>query len=239
VALTWVSNALGTINPVTALVEHARARGIPVLLDAAQAAPHIPIDVQAVGCDFLAFSGHKMLGPTGAGVLYGRGDWLARMPPWQGGGDMIETVSIARTTFAPPPARFEAGTPDIAAVVAFRAAIEYLEDVGLDAVAAHEHLFLAHATERVREIPGLRVLGNAAHKAGVLSFTLDGIHPHDIATILDQHGIAVRAGHHCAQPLMHRFGVPSTARASFYLYNTLEEVDALVTALHAVRKVFP
>lgn len=238
VALSWISNALGTINPVRRIVELAHARGIPVLLDGAQAAPHVPLDVQAVGCDFVAFSGHKMLGPTGVGVLYARGDWLDRLPPWQGGGDMIETVMIDRSTYARPPAKFEAGTPDIAAVVAFRAAIEYLEAIGVDAIAAHEHALLERATARAAEVPGLRVIGTAPEKAGVLSFVLDGVHPHDIATILDQHGIAVRAGHHCAQPLMRRLGVPATARASFYLYNTPGEVDALIDALQAVRAMF-
>lgn len=237
VALTWVSNALGTVNPVRRIVEMAHARGIPVLLDGAQAAPHMPIDVQAVGCDFLAFSGHKMLGPTGVGVLYAAGDWLDRLPPWQGGGDMIESVSIEQTTFAPPPAKFEAGTPDIAAVVGFRTAIEYLERAGRDAIAEHEHALLAYATEQLLEIPGTRVIGTAPEKAGVLSFTMEGAHPHDIATILDQHGVAIRAGHHCAQPLMRRFGVPATARASFYLYNTRADADALVAALRAARAV--
>ncbi|HSA54803.1 MAG TPA: cysteine desulfurase [Gemmatimonadaceae bacterium] len=238
VALAWVSNALGTINPVERLVALARERGVPVLLDGAQAAPHIAIDVQAVGCDFLAFSGHKMLGPTGVGVLYARGDWLDRLPPWQGGGDMISSVSIDRSTWAPPPAKFEAGTPDIGAVAAFRAAIEYLEGMGLAAIAAHEHALLTYATARVHAIPGVRVIGTAPRKAGVLSFTLDGVHAHDVATILDQHGIAVRAGHHCAQPLMQRFGVPSTTRASFYLYNSVAEVDVLADAVASVRTLF-
>lgn len=238
VALTWVSNALGTVNPVRRIVEMAHARGVPVLLDGAQAAPHLAIDVQAVGCDFLAFSGHKMLGPTGVGILYARGDWFDRLPPYQGGGDMIETVTIERTTFARPPSRFEAGTPDIANVVAFRAAIEYLEQVGLDAVQRHEHLLLGAATARVGAMPGVRVIGTAPEKAGVLSFTMEGVHPHDIATILDQHGVAIRAGHHCTQPLMARFGCGATARASFYLYNTLDDVAALATALESVHQVF-
>jgi cysteine desulfurase/selenocysteine lyase len=238
VALSWVSNALGTVNPARRIVDIAHARGIPVLLDGAQAAPHLPIDVQDIGCDFLAFSGHKMLGPTGAGVLYGRGDWFDRLPPYQGGGDMIETVTIDKTTYAPAPSRFEAGTPDIGSVVAFRAAIEYLERVGLDAISRHEHMLLAEATARVSALPGVRLIGTAPGKAGVLSFTMEGVHPHDIATILDQHGIAIRAGHHCTQPLMRRFECSATARASFYLYNTLDEVDALVRGLEAVREVF-
>jgi len=239
VALSWVSNALGTINPVQRIVEMAHGRGIPVLLDGAQAAPHIPIDVQAIGCDFLAFSGHKMLGPTGVGVLYARDDWFDRLPPYQGGGDMIESVSIERTTYAKPPSKFEAGTPDIGSVVAFRAAIEYLERTTLDAISQHEHLLLAEATERVASLRGIRLIGTAPNKAGVLSFTMEGVHPHDIATILDQQGIAIRAGHHCTQPLMARFGCGATARASFYLYNTLDDVEALVAGLEKVREVFP
>lgn len=238
VALTWVSNALGTVNPARQLVEVAHGKGIPIMLDGAQAAPHIAIDVQAVDCDFLAFSGHKMLGPTGVGVLYARGDWFDRLPPYQGGGDMIETVTIERTTYARPPAKFEAGTPDIGSVAAFRAAIEYLEETGLEAIARHEHELLACATARVGALPGVRLLGTAPEKAGVLSFTMDGVHPHDISTILDQHGVAIRAGHHCTQPLMQRFGVAATARASFYLYNTMADVDALVGGLEAVREVF-
>ena len=238
VALTWVSNSLGTVNPVRRIAELAHAHGIPVLLDGAQAAPHIAIDVQAIGCDFLAFSGHKMLGPTGVGVLYARGDWFEQLPPYQGGGDMIETVTIEKTTYAKPPSKFEAGTPDIGSVVAFRAAIEYLERVGLDAIHQHEVALVREATERVRSLPGIRLIGTAPGKAGVLSFTMDGVHPHDIATILDQQGIAIRAGHHCTQPLMARFGCGATARASFYLYNTMEEVSALVAGLEKVREVF-
>ena len=238
VALSWVSNALGTVNAVRRIVEIAHARGIPVLLDGAQAAPHLPIDVQAVGCDFVAFSGHKMLGPTGVGVLYGRGDWFDRLPPYQGGGDMIETVTIAKTTYAKAPSKFEAGTPDIGSVAAFRAAIEYLERTGLDAISRHEHALLAEATARVSAMRGIRLIGTAPHKAGVLSFTMEGVHPHDIATILDQQGIAIRAGHHCTQPLMARFGCGATARASFYLYNTMDDVAALVAGLEKVREVF-
>jgi cysteine desulfurase/selenocysteine lyase len=238
VALTWVSNALGTVNPAKRIVEIAHARGIPVLLDGAQAAPHLPIDVQSIGCDFLAFSGHKMLGPTGVGVLYARGDWFDRLPPYQGGGDMIDTVTIERTTYARAPSKFEAGTPDIGSVVAFRAAIEYLEQVGLDEISRHEHALLAEATERVSPLRGVRLIGTAPNKAGVLSFTMEGVHPHDIATILDQQGIAIRAGHHCTQPLMTRFGCGATARASFYLYNTMDDVAALVAGLEKVREVF-
>ena len=238
VALTWVSNSLGTVNPVKRIVERAHARSVPVLLDGAQAAPHIPIDVQSIGCDFLAFSGHKMLGPTGVGVLYARADWFNRLPPYQGGGDMIETVTIEKTTYAKAPSKFEAGTPAIGPVVAFRAAIEYLESVGLDAIHRHEIALLDDATARVSALPGIRLIGTAPGKAGVLSFTMDGVHPHDIATILDQNGIAIRAGHHCTQPLMARFGCGATARASFYLYNTMDEVSALVAGLERVREVF-
>lgn len=238
VAVTWVSNALGTISPVAELVRRAHARGIPVLLDGAQAAPHIAVDVQAIGCDFFACSGHKMLGPTGVGVLYGTEQWLDRLPPYQGGGDMIDTVTFERTTFAPLPSKFEAGTPDIAAVVAFRAALDYLTTVGLDAIAAHEHALVEEATARLSAIPGVHIIGTATPKAGVVSFTMDCAHPHDIGTVLDSEGIAIRAGHHCAQPLMRRFGVPSTARASFYLYNTAEDVDALVRGVERVRQLF-
>lgn len=238
VAITWVSNALGTINPVHAMISAAHARDIPVLLDGAQAAPHIAVDLQDVGCDFFVCSSHKMLGPTGIGVLYGKERWLDRLPPYQGGGDMIETVTFEKSTWAQLPSKFEAGTPDIAGVVAFRHAMEYLLTVGRENIATHEHHLLHYATAQVAEIPGLRVIGTSPQKAGVLSFVMDCAHPHDIGTILDTEGIAIRAGHHCAQPLMRRFGVPSTARASFYLYNTLDEVDVLVSALHRVRSLF-
>ena len=238
VAVTWVSNALGTITPVAELVRRAHAMGIPVLLDGAQAAPHIAVDVQAIGCDFFACSGHKMLGPTGVGLLYGTEPWLDRLPPYQGGGDMIDTVTFERSTWAALPSKFEAGTPDIAAVVAFRAALDFLTAVGLDAIAAHEHALVDLATERLTAIPGVRIIGTATPKAGVVSFTMDCAHPHDIGTVLDSEGVAIRAGHHCAQPLMRRFGVPSTARASFYLYNTPEDVDALVRGVERVRHLF-
>ena len=238
VSVVHVSNALGTINPVAEIIAAAHAAGAAVLLDGAQAAPHTPVDVPALDCDFFVCSGHKMLGPTGASVLYGKDSWLDRMPPYMGGGDMIEHVSFERTTYAKLPSKFEAGTPSIGDVVAYRAAFEYLERVGLEAIAAHEHELLAYATEQVREIPGIRLVGTAREKAGVLSFVMDCAHPHDIGTILDGHGVAIRAGHHCAQPLMRRFGLPSTARASFYLYNTRDEVDTLVRAIHHVREVF-
>ena len=238
VSVVYVSNALGTINPVARIIAAAHAAGAAVLLDGAQAAPHTPVDVQALDCDFFVCSGHKMLGPTGASVLYGKESWLDRMPPYMGGGDMIEHVSFERTTYAKLPSKFEAGTPSIGDVVAYRAAFEYLEGVGLEAIAAHEHELLAYATEQVRDIPGVRLVGTAREKAGVLSFVMDCAHPHDIGTILDGHGVAIRAGNHCAQPLMRRFGLPSTARASFYLYNTRDEVDTLVRAIHHVREVF-
>ncbi len=238
VAVTWVSNALGTITPVQHLVQRAHAHGVPVLLDGAQAAPHLTVDLQAVGCDFFVCSGHKMLGPTGVGILYGTESWLNRLPPYQGGGDMIDTVSFEGTTFAPLPSRFEAGTPSIADVVAYRAAFEYIEATGRDAITAHEHDLVNLASQRLAAIPGVRLVGTAQPKAGVVSFVMDCAHPHDIGTILDAEGIAIRAGHHCAQPLMRRLGVPSTARASFYLYNTVDDVEALVRGVEKVRTLF-
>ncbi len=238
VAVNHVSNALGTINPVRQIVDAAHSVGAAVLLDGAQAAPHVRVDVQALGCDFYAFSGHKMLGPTGVGVLYGKSSWLDRMPPYMGGGDMIDTVTEEGTTYAKLPSKFEAGTPDIAAVVAFAPAIAYLQQLGMEAIAVHEHDMLEYATERLAEVPGTQVVGTARHKAGVLSFTMEGVHPHDIGTILDGEGVAIRSGHHCAQPLMRRFGLPSTARASFYVYTTRADVDALIQGLHSVRRVF-
>ena len=238
VAIVHISNALGTINPVAEIARLAHEAGAAVLVDGAQSAPHARVDVQAIDCDFFACSGHKMLGPTGASILYGKEAWLERMPPWMGGGDMIEHVSLERSTWARLPSKFEAGTPSIGDVVAYRHAFAYLEQVGMERVAAHERALLAYATERVQEVPGVRLVGTARHKAGVLSFVMDCAHPHDIGTILDGEGIAVRAGHHCAQPLMRRYGLASTARASFALYNTRDEVDALVSALHRVREVF-
>ncbi|HEX3234852.1 MAG TPA: cysteine desulfurase [Gemmatimonadales bacterium] len=237
-ALAHLSNALGTINPVRDLVARAHARGIPVLVDGAQSAPHLGVDLQALDCDFFACSGHKMFGPTGVGVLYGREALLERMPPWQGGGDMIASVTLERSTWAPVPAKFEAGTPMIAEVIGLGAAVDYLSAVGLTAVAAWEHELLAVASQRVGDIEGVRLVGTAPAKASVLSFVMEGVHPHDIGTVLDDEGIAIRAGHHCAQPVMQRFGVPATARASFAAYNTLEEVDALVRGLRRVRQVF-
>ena len=238
VAVVHVSNALGTINPVREIVRLAHARGIPVLLDGAQAVPHLPVDVQALDCDFYAFSSHKLFGPSGVGVLYGKAALLDAMPPYQGGGEMIATVTFEKSFYKGLPAKFEAGTPNITGVVGLGAAIDYVNAVGLDAMGAWEHELLAYATARVSEIPQLRIIGTARDKAGVLSFLLDGIHPHDIGTILDREGIAVRAGHHCAQPVMQRFGIPATTRASFAFYNTKAEVDALVAGIHRVIEVF-
>jgi cysteine desulfurase / selenocysteine lyase len=237
-AVVHLSNALGTINPVREMVARARERGVVTLVDGAQSAPHLPVDVQAIGCDFFAFSGHKVFGPTGIGALYGRAALLERMPPWQGGGDMIETVTLERTTFAAPPARFEAGTPAIAEVIGLGAALEYVGTVGRAAIAAWEEELLTYATERVGELEGIRIIGTAREKASVLSFAVEGVHPHDVGAVLDDDGIAIRAGHHCAQPVMERFGVPATARASFAFYNTRDEVDALVRGIRRVRTVF-
>ncbi len=237
-AVVHLSNALGTINPVRWMVSHARERGIVTLVDGAQSAPHLPVDVQALDCDFFAFSGHKVFGPTGIGVLYGRASLLEAMPPWQGGGDMIETVTLERSTWAQPPARFEAGTPPIAQVIGLGAALEYVEGVGRAAIGAWEEELLAYATERVGELDGVRIIGTAREKASVLSFVVEGVHPHDVGAVLDDEGVAIRTGHHCAQPVMHRFGVPATARASFAFYNTRAEVDALVRGIRRVRSVF-
>jgi cysteine desulfurase/selenocysteine lyase len=208
------------------------------LVDGAQSAPHLPVDVQALDCDFFAFSGHKVFGPTGIGVLYGRASLLEAMPPWQGGGDMIETVTLEQSTWAPPPARFEAGTPPIAQVIGLGAALEYVEAVGRAAIGAWEEELLAYATEQVGELEGVRIIGTAREKASVLSFVVEGVHPHDVGAVLDDEGVAIRTGHHCAQPVMHRFGVPATARASFAFYNTRAEVDALVRGIRRVRSVF-
>ena len=237
-AFAHVSNALGTVNPVREMAESARRAGAVVVVDGAQAVPHGEIDVQALGCDFYAFSGHKVYGPSGIGVLWGRRELLDAMPPWQGGGGMVRTVSFEQTTYAPPPHRFEAGTPFIEGAAGLAAAIDYLTALGLPAVAAWEEELLALATGRLLEIPGLRLVGTARRKAAVLSFTMAGIHPHDLGTILDGEGVAIRAGHHCAQPVMRRFGVPATARASFGLYNTPEEVEALAAALLRARELF-
>jgi cysteine desulfurase/selenocysteine lyase len=239
VAFTQMSNVLGTINPAEEIIRLAKAAGAVTLVDAAQSVPHFAVNVQALGCDFLAFSSHKMCGPTGVGVLYGRKDLLEAMPPFMGGGDMIKSVHLRSFVPNSLPYKFEAGTPAIAEAVGLAAAVDYLTSVGMDVIAAHEHAMVAYALERLAEIPGVRVLGPAAeHKGGVASFTLEGVHPHDIAQILDQQGVAVRAGHHCAQPLHEKFGIPATARASFYLYNTPQEVDKLVEGIYRVKKVF-
>jgi len=236
-AVSHLSNALGTINPVSDLVRMAHARGIPVLVDGAQAAPRMTVDVQDLDCDFYAISGHKMYAPTGIGVLYGKAELLEAMPPYQGGGDMIASVTFEKTVYNRLPYKFEAGTPNIADTIALGAAIEYLEQLGLEQIERHEHDLLAYATRAVESIPGLAIVGTAKEKAGVLSFTMDDIHPHDIGTILDREGIAVRTGHHCAQPVMQRFQIPATVRASFGLYNTRQEVDALVAGIHKVNEV--
>jgi cysteine desulfurase/selenocysteine lyase len=237
-ALTHVSNALGTINPVRELVRMAHAHGVPVLVDGAQAVPHQRVDVDELGCDFYAFSGHKVFGPCGVGVLWGRAEHLEAMPPYQGGGEMILSVSFEETLFKEIPHKFEAGTPDIAGVVGLGTALDYLTQVGFDAVATHEGELLAYATEAVSQVPGLRLIGTAPRKASILSFVIDAAHPHDVGTILDSEGVAVRSGHHCAQPVMDRFGVPATVRASLALYNTRADIDALVSALFKVREVF-
>jgi cysteine desulfurase/selenocysteine lyase len=237
-ALAHVSNALGTVNPVRRIVETAHRKGVPVLLDGAQAAPHLPVDVRAIGCDFFAFSGHKLFGPTGIGALYGRAALLEAMPPWQGGGDMIASVSFERTTYNRIPYKFEAGTPDVAGALGLMAAIEYVEAIGWPGIEAHERDLVEHATRSLQALPRVRVVGTAREKVGVVSFVVDGVHPHDVGTILDGHGVAVRAGHHCAQPLMDRLGVPATTRASLAFYNTREEIDRLVEGLGSVLEVF-
>jgi cysteine desulfurase/selenocysteine lyase len=236
--LSHVSNALGTINPVKAIVAKARARGVVTVIDGAQAVPHLPVDVGDLDCDFYAFSGHKLSGPTGIGALYGRQALLEAMPPWQGGGNMILSVSWEKTTYMGLPGKFEAGTPPIAAAIGLGAALDYLKALGLDRIAAHDAALLAYATERLREVPGLRIIGTAREKASVLSFVIEGIHPHDIGSILDHEGIVVRAGHHCAQPVMERMKVPATTRASFTYFNDAFDVDALVAGLLKVKEIF-
>ena len=238
VALGHVSNALGTINPLKQIIAIAHARKIPVLVDGAQAAPHLAVDVQQLDCDFYALSGHKIYGPTGIGILYGKAALLEGMPPYQGGGDMISSVTFEKTTYNKLPHKFEAGTPDMSGAVGLRAAIEYVNRLGIERIAEYEHELLACATQKVSAIPGVRLIGTAKEKAGVLSFVMDGVHPHDIGTILDQEGIAIRTGHHCAQPVMQRFGVDATARASFALYNTKEEINVLVRGIEKVQEVF-
>ena len=238
VAVTHVSNALGTVNPVRHIVEMAHRNGTPVLIDGAQAVQHLRVDVQALDCDFYAFSGHKMYGPTGIGVLYGKERWLESMPPYQAGGDMITSVTFEKTIYAKLPHKFEAGTPDIAGVIGLGAAVDYLESLGVDRIAEHEHALLEYGTKVLQAVPGVRIIGTAPGKTSVLSFTLEGVHPHDVGTILDQEGIAIRTGHHCAQPVMDFFRIPATARASLALYNTREELDTLAAGLRRVAEVF-
>jgi len=238
VAIVHVSNALGTVNPVRQMVEMAHARGVPVLVDGAQAVPHLGVDVRELDCDFYVFSAHKVYGPTGIGALYGKREHLLEMVPYQGGGDMILSVTFAKTQFNEPPHRFEAGTPNIEGAIGLAAALDYVNRLGIDAVAAHESELLGEATAAILDIPGVRLVGSARHRASALGFVMKGIHPHDIGTILDSEGVAVRAGHHCAQPVMARYGVSATVRASFALYNSAREIDALVHGLHKVREVF-
>jgi cysteine desulfurase/selenocysteine lyase len=238
VGIVHVSNALGTINPVRQMIELAHARGVPVLVDGAQALPHLPVDVGELDCDFFVCSAHKAYGPTGIGALYGKREHLLEMVPYQGGGDMILSVSFDGTTYNEPPHRFEAGTPNIEGAIGFAEALKYLDRLGLDAIASHEEALLSEATEAVLALPGIRLVGSAQNKASVLSFVMEGVHPHDIGTILDTEGVAVRAGHHCAQPVMARYGVSATVRASFALYNTDQEINVLVAGLNKVKEVF-
>ena len=238
VGLIHVSNALGTINPIKRMIDFAHRHGVPVLIDGAQAAPHIPIDVQALDCDFYAFSAHKLCGPTGVGILYGKAALLEAMQPFKGGGDMIASVTFEETTYNTIPHKFEAGTPPIAAAIGFGAAVDYLMDIGIELIAAYESSLLEYATGCLSDMLGVKIIGTAAEKTAVISFTIDGVHPHDVGTILNQDGIAVRTGHHCAQPIMQRFNVPATSRASFAFYNKKTEVDALVAGIKTVQKIF-
>ena len=238
VSISHVSNSLGTINPVKEMIETAHKFGIPVLVDGAQAIPHFPVDVQELDADFYTFSGHKLFAPTGSGVLYGKREWLDKMPPYQTGGGMIRTVTFEKTTYAPIPEKFEAGTPAIAANIGLGAAIDYLSSIDFTAAAHYEHELLEYATEKLSAIEGVKIIGTAKEKASVISFVIEGVHPHDIGTILDQQGVAIRAGHHCAQPVMQFYGVPATARASFAFYNTKEEVDELAAAIGKVVEIF-
>ncbi|MFY0564430.1 SufS family cysteine desulfurase [Archangium lansingense] len=237
-AVTHVSNALGTVNPVRDIIKRAHARGVPVLVDGAQALAHFRVDVQDLDCDFYAFSGHKMFGPTGIGVLYGKASVLESMPPWQGGGDMILSVTMEKTVYNRLPYRLEAGTPDISGAVGLAAAMDYLDSVGLDAISAHDQSLLEYGTRALESVPGLKLFGRARERSGVLSFLMEDVHAHDVGTILDREGVAIRAGHHCAQPLLSCFGVAATVRASLAMYNTREDIDALVRGLHKVREVF-
>ncbi|MGV7235065.1 MAG: aminotransferase class V-fold PLP-dependent enzyme [Nitrosomonadaceae bacterium] len=238
VGVTHVSNALGTINPIKQMIEFAHAHGVPVLVDGAQAAPHMKIDMQELDCDFYTFSGHKLCGPTGIGILYGKAAQLKRMKPFKGGGDMIASVTFEKTTYNTIPYKFEAGTPPIAAAIGFGAAIDYLSSIDLSTIEAYEQNLINYATEQINNIPGIRIIGSATEKVAVLSFSVDGVHPHDIGTLLNQEGIAVRTGHHCAQPVMQHFKVPATTRASFAFYNSMAEIDALILGIQKVQKVF-
>jgi cysteine desulfurase/selenocysteine lyase len=238
VGVMHVSNALGTVNPIKQMIEFAHSRGVPVLIDGAQAAPHMKVDVQDLDCDFYAFSGHKLCGPTGIGILYGKAELLERMQPFKGGGDMILSVTFEKTVYNSIPHKFEAGTPPIAAAIGLGAAVDYLSAVGLEAISAHEFDLLNYATEQMNHMPGVRIIGTAAVKTAVLSFEVKGIHPHDIGTLLNQEGVAVRTGHHCVQPVMLRLGVPATTRASFAFYNTMAEVDTFIASLQTVQKIF-
>lgn len=237
VSFVHISNSLGTINPIGRLIESAHRAGAVVVVDGAQAAPHTKIDVQKLGCDFYAFSGHKVYGPTGIGVLYGKASLLDATPPYQGGGDMISSVTFEKTTYNSLPHKFEAGTPNIAGTIGLGAAIDYVNQIGLDRIARYEHELLSYGTQSLSGIPGVRLIGTAKQKAGILSFVMDGIHPHDVGTVLDREGVAIRTGHHCTMPLMQRLGVPATSRASFAFYNTREEIDALVSGIHKVKEV--
>jgi cysteine desulfurase/selenocysteine lyase len=237
-AVGQVSNALGTVNPVKQMTEKAKAKGIPVLIDGAQAVPHMQVDVQELDCDFYVFSGHKMFAPTGIGALYGKQALLEAMPPWQGGGDMILSVSFDHTEYNALPYKFEAGTPHIAGAVGLGAAIDYMQSIGIEKIAAYEHALLELATAKLSAIDGVRIVGTAEHKASVLSFLIEDVHPHDVGTIFDQQGVAIRAGHHCAQPVMQYYGIAATARASFAFYNTEQEIDALVKAIHTTQELF-
>ncbi len=238
VGVTHVSNAIGTINPIKKMIKFAHAHGVPVLVDGAQAAPHMKIDVQELNCDFYTFSGHKLCGPTGIGILYGKANQLNRMKPFKGGGDMITSVTFEKTIYNTIPHKFEAGTPPIAAAIGFGAAIDYLSSIDLSTIEAYEQSLINYATEQINNIPGIRIIGSAAEKVAVLSFSVDGVHPHDIGTLLNQEGIAVRTGHHCAQPVMQHFKVPATTRASFSFYNSMAEIDTLITGIQKVQKVF-
>jgi len=238
VGVVHISNALGTINPVKEMIAFAHARGVPVLVDGAQAAPHLTVDVQDLDCDFYAYSGHKLCGPTGIGMLYGKAKHLETMQPYKGGGDMILSVTFEKTTYNTIPFKFEAGTPPIMAAIALGAAIDYLQDIGMDKIAAHEHALLEYATAQINAMKGVRIIGTAKNKASVISFAIDGVHPHDIGSLLNQEGVAVRTGHHCAQPVMNRYRVPATSRASFAFYNTMAEVDALIAGIRTVQEVF-